>query len=255
MLYADFMIFDIDFYELEYKQFQWDVHILIKGTLDASIRFLDNEAKTELAKIEQWVKRPVSDEYQQHLVDEHVDVLATNHEQERFLRNMALVALASRLTHSLHKMARSAETFNERKKGYKPKKGYRKKGDSEFVGLWKEYKERFGIDLLAEHASQVAFVEPMQKARNQIVHDGGEANTLKPLDDSEINGDENGWLDMNFSRDYPEYVEGEEMSAEVNVSQELLDKNLDASIELVGWLAGELRRREVASTKNITEIQ
>lgn len=106
------MFSDFDTYEGEYEQFQWDVHILIKGTLHASFRFLDSEVKTELAKIEEWMKKPASDEYQQHMVDEHVDVLATNAAQERFLRNMALVALASRLTHSLRTMARSAEAFS-----------------------------------------------------------------------------------------------------------------------------------------------
>jgi hypothetical protein len=42
-------------------------------------------------------------------------------------------------------------------------------------------------------------------------------------------------------------VQGTGIGAEVSVSQELLDKNIKASIELVGWLAGELRTRELAS--------
>ena len=54
--------------------------------------------------------------------------------------------------------------------------------------------------------------------------EGGEANTLKRLDESEINGDESGWLDMDFSRKYAEYVQGDRINAEVNVSQDLLDK-------------------------------
>ena len=60
---------------------------------------------------------------------------------------------------------------------------------------------------------------------------------------------------LGFLQEIPEYVQGDGINAEVNVSQDLLDKNIEASIELVGWLAGEIRRREVASTKNITEIQ
>jgi hypothetical protein len=39
------------------------------------------------------------------------------------------------------------------------------------------------------------------------------------------------------------------MNAEVSVSEEILDKNIKASIELVGWLAGELRSKELASAK------
>src|SRR5579859_5983607 len=107
---------DIDVYRDEFEQFQWDVHILIEGTLFASIQYLDKQAKTELSTIQSCLDKAAEDEYQQHLVDEHVDVLATNDDQERFLRNMALVALASRLTHSLRKMARSAENFCPRKK-------------------------------------------------------------------------------------------------------------------------------------------
>jgi hypothetical protein len=239
------MFSDIDVYQWEYEQFQWDVHILIEGTLSASIQFLNGGAKTELAKIEEWMKKPASDEYQQHLVDEHVDVLATGGAQERFLRNMALVALASRLTHSLKKMARSAMFTPQ-------KKEYAKETRSEFLKLWTEYKERFGIDFFDEHASRIAFIKPMQKVRNQIVHDGGEANTLKSFDEAELNGDDSGYLDMRFSEKYPEYVQGEGINAEVSVTQELLDKNIDASIELVAWLARELRRRELASMKDTT---
>jgi len=58
------MSLDIDMYELEYSQFQWDVHILIEGTLEASIRYLGTEARTELGKIEEALKNP-------HFDDEH----------------------------------------------------------------------------------------------------------------------------------------------------------------------------------------
>ena len=126
---------------------------------------------------------------------------------------------------------------------------------SEFEGLWAEYNERFKIDLIGEHASRVAFVEPLREVRNQIVHDGGEANTLKRLDEADLNGDESGWLDLDFSRKYPQYVQGEGIGAEVNVTQELLDKNIEASIELVAWLAGELRRRELANMKDTAGTQ
>jgi hypothetical protein len=125
---------------------------------------------------------------------------------------------------------------------------------SEFQRLWVEYKERFGIDFEA-NTSQIAFVEPLREVRNQIVHEGSEANTLKPLDEADLSGSDSGWLDMRFSEKYPEYVDGEGMSAEVSVSQELLDKNIAASIELVAWLAGELRKRELASMGNPSGIQ
>jgi hypothetical protein len=209
------MFSDYDSFEGEYQSFQWDVHILIEGTLQAGIRYLDSEAESELAKIEEWMKKPASSEYMDRLVDDHVDVLSTNAVQQRFLRNMALVALASRLTHALRAMARSAETFNPRKKQYG--KGHM----SEFARLWAEFEERFGIDF-DTHASRIAFIEPLKDVRNQIVHDGSEANTIKPFDEIEESGSDSGILDMKFSSKYPEYVSGTGIGAAVDVSEELL---------------------------------
>jgi hypothetical protein len=125
---------------------------------------------TELEKIEEAREKTLDDEYQKHLVDEHVDVLATNSGQERFLRNMALVALASRLAHALRQMARHAELFIKRREGR-----YGASKSSEFERIWAEYFERFGIDV--ENSGRVGFVESMVEARNRIVHAGGEANT------------------------------------------------------------------------------
>ena len=216
-----FPVFDV--YRDEFEQFQWEVHILIEGTLSASIRYLDKEANAELAKIQSSLDKATDDDYQQYLVDEHVDVLATNDGQERFLRNMALVALASRLTHSLRKMARSAENFCPRKKRYGAK------NMSEFERLFVEYAERFGINFQSE-AARIAFIEPMREVRNQIVHDGSEANTLKPFDEIDMNQGDSGLLDMWFSQKYPEYVDGIGYGAEVSVSQELLDNNIKSAM-------------------------
>jgi hypothetical protein len=63
------------------------------------------QTKTELAKLEAEMQNSLDDEYHQHLEDEHGVVEARNSSQEQFLRNMALVALTSRLTHALRKMA------------------------------------------------------------------------------------------------------------------------------------------------------
>jgi hypothetical protein len=232
----------MDFYEHEYQQFQWDVHILIEGTLEASIRDLNARAKTDLAQIETALDKATDAEYAQHLVDEHVDVLATGSNQERFLRNMALVALASRLTHALRSMARSAESFSARKKRYG------NSSMSEFDRIWEEYRDRFGIDFV-RNAHRIGFVDTMREVRNQIVHDGSEANTLKPLDFIDVYGGDGGLLDLSFSKKYPEYVSGEGMAAEVNVSQEQLQANIDASVELIGWLAEELRKKELLSIR------
>src|SRR5260370_23973165 len=204
---------NIDLFEDEYGQFQWDVHILIEGTLRASIRYLDTEARRELGEIEEARKESLDDEIPEHLVDEHVDVLATNSGQERFVRNMALVALASRLTHALRNMARSAELFSPGKKEY---------GDrsmSEFARLWVEYHTRFGIDFVV-NKDRIAFVETMQKERTQIIHNGSEANTFRPLNTADWNNGYPGYLDVSFSAKYPEYVWGTGMNAEVIVGEE-----------------------------------
>ena len=234
---------NVDFYGDEYHQFQWDVNVLIKGTLDASIRYLDMKVQTDLAEIKSALETSHDDEHQQYLVDEHVDVLETNREQERFLRNMALVALSSRLTHALRNMTKSAESFSPRRKRY----GDKRMG--EYRCLWLEYTERFGIDFVA-NAGRIEFVETMREVRNQIVHDGGEANTFKFNSKTDWNKGVTAFLDFWFSEKYPDYVSGDGIGAEVNVSREQLDKAVDASISLVGWLAKELRAMELSSNKN-----
>jgi hypothetical protein len=98
--------------------------------------------------------------YYEHLADQQHELHMYYSDQERFVRNMAVVALASRLTHALREMARSAETFSSRKKRH----GGTDK--SEFQLLWAEYSERFGMNF---DADLIAFIEPMRAVRNQIV--------------------------------------------------------------------------------------
>lgn len=101
----------IDIYADEAASFEADVNLLIRNTLHAALVHLSGTADAELADIKKALDRAVDHEAQEHLVDARVDVLATGLSQERFLRNMALVALASRLLHTLKKMARLAEHF------------------------------------------------------------------------------------------------------------------------------------------------
>jgi hypothetical protein len=79
--------------------------------------------------------------------------------------------------------------------------------------------------------------------RNKIVHDGSEVNRS------------HGCSDTTFAKDYPEYVRGDGLSSELCVTKELLNKNATASIELVGWLTQELRKRELANEKAVSAIQ
>ena len=95
-----------------------------QGTLNASKKFLDSECETELAKIKAAMDRLLITNHHPYIQDEYGDVLLTNISQERFLRNMALVALASRLTHALRNMSKSGESFSPRAKEHK--KRYKK---------------------------------------------------------------------------------------------------------------------------------
>lgn len=240
------ILFEVDFYDDEHQHFQWDINILIYGTLHASIRYLDAETETALTEIKAALDESHDAEHQQYLVDEHVDVLETNSKQEQFLRNMTLVALASRLTHALRNMTKSAESFSPRKKRYG------NKSMSEFNQLWGEYTERFGIDFNA-NAERIEFVETMRVVRNQIVHVGAEANTFKFNDEVKWNEGVTAFMDCSFSEKYPDYVSGDDVS----VSQEQLDKAVESSISLVGWLAKELRAKELSvlrRTKSGREI-
>jgi hypothetical protein len=99
----------IDIYSDEAGSFEADVNLLVRSTLYAALAHLSGMADAELADINKAREKATDYEVQDHLVDAHVDVLATGLSQERFLRSMALVALASRLLHTLKKMARLAE--------------------------------------------------------------------------------------------------------------------------------------------------
>jgi hypothetical protein len=119
-------------------------------------------------------------------------------DQERFLRNGALVSLISRLTHSLKKMARSAEMWIPRNP-----KGYGERGDDEFKKHWKEYSERFGLIFKAKY---IGWVEPFRRARNRIVHNGGEANVDRPIAEVDFSAGEEGFVDVSFSKRYRAFV-------------------------------------------------
>jgi hypothetical protein len=235
------IIRSVDFYHDEYDQFQRDVYLLIEGTLNASKNFLDKECETELAKIKAAMDKTDDPDHHFYIQEEYGDVLMTNISQERFLRNMALVALASRLTHALRNMSKSAESFSPRKKEHK--KRYKKTHLSEFQRLWLEYGERLGIDFVA-HKDRIAFVDVMNDVRNQIVHEGAEAQTFKFLYEFDANDPNPQYMDTSFAKEYPEYVS--EDGSEVNVSEQQLKDTIDASVRLVEWLASELRTRELA---------
>jgi len=226
---------------MEVRQFEWDLHILIIGTLDDGIKGLAERVTKE----SQYLKNKLEDAtggYAEYLADQHAEVWMQNSGQERFLRNMALVALTSRLVHALRKLSMQAEHFRPLTKHW------RNRSLSEFQRIWDDASERFGIDLRS-HSDNIAFTEIIREVRNQIVHDAGEANPYKTLEAAKNLPEENSRLDRSFSQKYPDYVEGVDSTAEVSVTQEQLNTHFDASLRLVKWFAGELRSREMVWLK------
>jgi hypothetical protein len=163
----------IDQFHSEYLSFEKEIHILILGTLGAANKRLEVEFDEDTAKITAGLDESTI-RGSERLTDDLTELDWFLHDQQRFLLNMAVVGLASRLTHALRQMARAAETFSPRKKRY----GSDGKDNSEFGRLWVEFRERFAIDVKAD-PNRVAFIEPLREVRNQIVHDGGVANPYK----------------------------------------------------------------------------
>jgi hypothetical protein len=99
------------------------------------------------------------------------------------------------------------------------------------------------------NAERIAFVEPLKEVRNQIVHDGGEANPAKFAATFEDFGKgEDAYLDTRFSKAYPQFTGGKGSLAEVSVDTAQLQSMVDSAIALVKWLADELYAQERAAT-------
>lgn len=231
LVLAQRAVLDFDTYYDEAQSFEWDLHILIIGTMKAGEEQLSKETDKALADLDKYAEHPKANH--ERLSDERVDALWMYSDQTRFLRNSALVSLTSRLYQALRRMANTAERFSPRTQ---PRySDGRFGGKNEFKRLWNEIEARFGLDMQANQA-RINFVEPMVLARNKIVHEGSEISQLK--DDFTP--------DLSFANDCPEYVSDRGIYAEIDAKEEVLEGNFKASNELVKWLAVELRKREVA---------
>lgn len=210
-----------DPYYEEAEQFIWDAHVLISRIVDAGMTTIDAELEKELKELEELrSKRGVN---LQRLEDERVDALSMSDDQSRFLRNSAMVMLTSRLYLTLRRMTQRGYFTERNPAGYS--------GKSEWHRLWKEYRERFGIEFSND---LVGFIEPMVLARNQIIHEGGDATLIR----------EDGTWDDTFTQKYPEYVHGAGIGAEVSVSTEQLQENIEKSIAVVKWAAKSMADAE-----------
>jgi len=231
-------LYEFDSFGSELNNFERDVHMLILSTLDAGITNQTAEAQKHDDELKPHIEN-ASDTALGRISEIQQDIWGYVGDQERFLRNMGLVALVSRLIHALNVMARSAENLGSRNKD-----GY--EGRDEFKQLWNEYKQRFGITFAPQH---IQFIDPLRKARNMIVHKGGEANPPKALEDMELNAGDEGLYDLSFSKKYPQLITGEGYAAEVSITQEHLEAAVEKSVNLVRYVSGELRSRELDVAK------
>jgi hypothetical protein len=242
----------------EYSRFEREVHILILGTLQAANSRLADEYEKDKAKITAGLDESTirnSERLTENLSELHWFL----HDQQRFLLNMAVVGLRSRLTHTLQQMARAAESFSPRNKGRYSSDG---KDTSAFGRLWVEFRERFNLDVKA-NPNLIAFIQPLCAVRDQIVHEGGVANPYKfkqdiqeaPFDPERVGTtlDHNKMLNHKFSTAFPEFVDGEGVDAEVAVSQDQLESMVKSSLELVKWCAVQIRAKQLAWAKTDDE--
>jgi hypothetical protein len=85
----------------------------------------------------------------------------------------------------------------------------------------------------------------MRKVRNQIVHEGAEAQTYKFQEDIDWSEGVLAFIDNSFAEKYPQYVSG----GDVVVNEEQLTETVKAAISLIGWLAKQLRAKELNSLR------
>lgn len=118
-------------------------------------------------------------------------------------------------------------------------------GRGELAQLWTEFNERFGLDF-TPYQERIDYLDRLRVVRNRIVHDGGEAKTLRDFGKSKTNPD--GSFDMydtSFLENYTEFVERESSSEMVAVSEEQLDRGIKDSIAIVRWISEQLRTIEI----------
>jgi hypothetical protein len=229
-----------DFFRVEAESFERDVHILILGTLHASTTYLNEEAKREEVELLKHLETATG-HAAERISERHAELWSGVAEQERFQRNMALVALLTRLTHAFRQVSRSAELWSVRDPA-----GYGERKDDEFKKLWAEYRARFDIDFGARH---IQFVEPLRNARNMIVHNGGDAVRVLPLSEIDPSKEEGGLYDMSFVKNYPQFVTGNGTWAEVTISEQQLTLAIESSVRLVKYAAEGLQEREAEKAK------
>jgi hypothetical protein len=215
---------DYDAFAEDARQFEEDVHLLVLGTFNAAQAHWSGRLDVELPKIEAMIKSAKNDGYAQHLVDEHTDELARYSEQVRFSLNTAVVSLVTLFIDTIRRMYRHLDITIPRLQGRYP-------GKTEVSRLRSEALGRFGIKD-SDWDQRMAFIEPFVLARNLIVHNEGEADTLL-LD---------GTKDQDFRISNPEWVDH---YGRVAIPEKAVNDHVQVSVEVLRWIAAQLRAREL----------
>jgi len=215
--FGPFDVRGIDLFRMEADAFEHDVHVIILGTFEAGTTYL-NEHAAEI-QVSSWSK-----------LSDQVD----------FLRNMALVALLSRLIHALHQMCRQGDIFTSR-----DPKGYAKPKDDDFKRIWAEFSERFGTEFPSDW---VTLIDSLRRARNMIIHNGAEAKSALPMDKVDFSTNE--FYDTKFLTNYPQFVDQMER---VVISDTQLHDAVGKSVELVKYAAERLRGKQIEAAKKENE--
>jgi hypothetical protein len=232
----------IDFFRFEHQKSERDVHTVVLESLEAGVKQLERIFNRTSERFDARLEG-ATPEQEDWIVDDFIDIRADHEDQARFLRNIAIVALLARLTHVLRQLARQGDEIAARSDSGYP-------GENEFQQLWAEFRLRFGIQVPPKH---IQWIEPLRRARNLIVHNGGLANPIK------YEANEHGGLepkrDTSFSKRYRKFVEGEDYSAEVRITQVQLITASTSAVALSAWLATRLRELQLALRERVTSSQ
>jgi hypothetical protein len=237
--FGPFDIRGMNFFSMEADHFERDVHVIILGTLEAGTTYLTGQSEETDKEIDDYLKT-AKGEAAEHAVEMQVDSWSRLSEQVDFLRNMALVALLSRLTHALRQVCRQGDIYAP----LNPK-GYGNPRDDEFKKIWAEFRERFGIEFAEE---SVTLIDALRRARNMVVHNGAKAKAALPMDKVDFSTSE--FYDTKFITNYPQFVDKLDR---VVISDKQLNEAVGKSVELVKYAAERLRGGQIEAAKKEQE--
>ncbi len=221
----------IDFFRFEHRKLERDLRTVVMDSLEAGIKQLSREFKTIEKRYDARLDVATAEE-ENWIIDDFIDLRADHEDQDRFLRNIALVALLSRLTHTLHQLAWHGESIA-------PRTATEYQGSNEFQKLWAEFRTRFGIEVTPRH---IQWIEPLRKA-NLIIHNGGDAHPIKY--ERTQSGLFQAVRDKSFSKRHLHMVDGDDHASDVRITQIQLLRAVEEALALSAWLSKQLREKQL----------